>query len=92
MHSNHQSERERDIQALKKHFGNQSFFTRLRDSRRLAWATQRTITRFVVISWLGILTMLALYPTNLDRSTIWLIGVGVSIVATVLVIKLRPNK
>lgn len=90
MRSNHPSEREREIQALKEHFKNESFFARLRDSHRLAWAIfGRVITRFLAISLSGILTMLALYPTNLDRSTIWIIGVSVSLVATALLIRLR---
>ena len=68
MHSNHQDEREREIRALKKSFENESFITRFRDSQKLAWATVGgTITRFLLISLSGILTMLALYPTNLDR-------------------------
>lgn len=92
MDSNHQEERERKIQALKEHFKNESFWKRLRDSHRLTWATfGRTITRFLVISLSGILTMLALYPTDLDRSKIWLVGVSVSL-ATALLIRLRPNK
>ena len=93
MHSSHQDEREREIQVLKEHFENQPFLSKFRDSQRLAWATfGRTITRFLVISLSGILTMLALYPTNLDRSKIWFIGVGVSIVAMVLLVRFRPNK
>lgn len=92
MHSNHQDEREREIQALKKHFENESSWERWRDALKSAWIM---VGKAIVINWVINLSLvgsaLAAFQLGFGPLTVWLVGAFVSFVALRLYLWLRPG-
>lgn len=92
MHSNHQEEREREIQALKKHFENESFWTKLRDSHRLTTAVFGRMFEFkLVISISFVVGVAVALLLGFSPVTAWVVGGAVSFVAMRLHARLRPD-
>jgi hypothetical protein len=90
MRSNHQDEREREIQALKEHFKNESFWTRLKDSYRLC-----ILCRALELNWVIAISFFVAFAVvwllGFSNLNAWIAGAVVSFVAMCLHARLRPD-
>lgn len=92
MHSNHQDEREREIQDLKRHFENESFWTKLRDSHKLTTAIFGRMFEFkLIISISFVVGAAVALLLGFSPLTASIVGAVVSFVAMRLHARLRPD-